>query len=200
MASLGEKFSAAKKIFTADEVMAFLTSENKEKETPEDDSALFDTSVEVQEPPEICHSHDSESCTEMPTDGFLLPEEVCDTEDDNDSICEVSQTTENEVSIVNQRPAEDDSLFFPESDSNSSTGFYDSPNSTEGQFLVVPALIHHLSLMLNQSPWKLPPLLVASGQGEAGVEDEGVVVEGDKVNEGVVMEGDEVNEDVDLPH
>ena len=112
--------------------MAFLTSENEEKETPEDDSALFDTSVEVQEPPEICHPHDSESCTEMPTNDFLLPEEVCDREDDSDSICEVSQMTEKEVSIVNQRPAEDDSLFLPESDSNSSTGFYDSPNSNEG--------------------------------------------------------------------
>ena len=42
MASLGNSFTVSKKVFTADEVMAFLTSENEDKSDLDGESELLE--------------------------------------------------------------------------------------------------------------------------------------------------------------
>ena len=141
MASLGTSFSSLKKIFTSDEVLAFLTSKNENRSDLGGKSELLDTSTP-------CHSirglqihpqshpqtvEQDESITEAPMD-VLVRKEVEESEDGTSGPNE-SQMTNEEVSILHHQPDESNNAPITSSDSESEcsdrAGFYDPPDSAE---------------------------------------------------------------------
>ena len=140
MASLGTGFSSSKKVFTSDEVLAFLTSENENTSDLEGESELLDTATprnSISGDQILPQSHPQtvekdESITEAPMDVFVR-EEVEDSEDGTSP--NESQLTNGEVSILQHQPDESNIAPFPSSDSESEcsdrAGFYDSPDSAE---------------------------------------------------------------------
>ena len=132
MASLGNNFTVSKKVFTADEVMAFLTSENEDKSDLDGESEL----LEIASPQNsiTAAAEQLRSCFDAPLDDLSFIQDVEVNEVDTSFQNEYQGATE-ETSVVQHQPDESNcvplSLSDSESEGSDRAGFYDSSDSTE---------------------------------------------------------------------